>query len=183
MLNIDFSHLSGFKNITPKIPQVTSAIRTFPFAGNFESHHTMPIWKRPATPDAIEARLANSLPGAFGIRILEVGADFIRAEMPVDRRHVQPYGILHGGASVVLAETLGSIATTLTLPEGQHAVGLEVNANHVSAVPEGETVTALCRPLHLGRRTQVWQTEIHRPNGKLACVSRLTTAVLDRKAD
>jgi 1,4-dihydroxy-2-naphthoyl-CoA hydrolase len=144
---------------------------------------TMPIWKRPATPGAIEARLVNSLPGGFGIRILEVGADFIRAEMPVDRRHVQPYGILHGGASVVLAETLGSIATTLTLPEGQQAVGLEVNANHVSAVPEGETVTALCRPLHLGRRTQLWQTEIHRPNGKLACVSRLTTAVLDRKAD
>ena len=141
------------------------------------------IWLRPATPSTIEARLENSLPGTFGIRILEVGADFIRAEMPVDRRHVQPYGILHGGASVVLAETLGSIATTLTLPEGQQAVGLEVNANHVSAVPVGETVTALCRPLHLGRRTQVWQTEIHRPNGKLACVSRLTTAVLDRKAD
>jgi 1,4-dihydroxy-2-naphthoyl-CoA hydrolase len=183
VLNIDFSHLSGSKGTTPKIAKVTSAIAIFPFAGNFESHHTMPIWKRPATPDAIEARLANSLPGAFGIRILEVGTDFIRAEMPVDRRHVQPYGILHGGASVVLAETLGSIATTLTLPEGQQAVGLEVNANHVSAVPEGETVTALCRPLHLGRRTQVWQTEIHRPNGKLACVSRLTTAVLDRKAD
>jgi 1,4-dihydroxy-2-naphthoyl-CoA hydrolase len=90
---------------------------------------------------------------------------------------------LHGGASVVLAETLGSLATTLTLPEGQQAVGLEVNANHVSAVPEGESVTALCRPLHLGRRTQVWQTEIHRANGKLACVSRLTTAVLDRKAE
>ena len=92
----------------------------------------MSIWKRPATPAAIEARMANSLPGAFGIRILEVGPDFIRAEMPVDRRHVQPYGILHGGASVVLAETLGSLATTLTLPEGQQAVGLEVNANHVS---------------------------------------------------
>jgi len=143
----------------------------------------MPIWKRPAIAEAIEARLANSLPGAFGIRILEVGPDFLSAEMPVDRRHVQPYGILHGGASVVLAETLGSIATTLTLPEGQNAVGLEVNAKDVSAVPEGEIVTALCRPLHLGRRTQVWQTEIHRPNGKLACVSRLTTAVLDRKAE
>ena len=110
----------------------------------------MPIWKRPAIAEAIEARLANSLPGAFGIRILEVGPDFLSAEMPVDRRHVQPYGILHGGASVVLAETLGSIATTLTLPEGQNAVGLEVNAKDVSAVPEGEIVTALCRPLHLG---------------------------------
>ena len=143
----------------------------------------MSIWTRPAKSEAIQARLAGSLPGAFGIRILEVGPDFLRAEMPVDRRHVQPYGILHGGASVVLAETLGSIATTLTLPEGQHAVGLEVNANHLSAVPEGETVTALCRALHLGRRTQVWQTEIQRPNGKLACVSRLTTMVLDPKAD
>jgi len=143
----------------------------------------MSIWKRPATAQAIEARLADSLPGAFGIRILEVGPDFLRAEMPVDRRHVQPYGILHGGASVVLAETLGSIATVLTLPEGQHAVGLEVNANHLSAVPAGETVSALCRPLHLGRRTQVWQTEIHRRDGKLACVSRLTTMVLDGKTD
>lgn len=143
----------------------------------------MPIWRRPATPDIIQSRLADSLPGAFGIRILEIGPDFLRAEMPVDRRHVQPYGILHGGASVVLAETLGSIATILTLPEGQHAVGLEVNANHLSAVPEGETVTALCRPLHLGRRTQVWQTDIERPNGKLACVSRLTTMVLDAKPD
>jgi len=143
----------------------------------------MSIWKRPPTAQAIEARLADSLPGAFGIRILEVGPDFLRAEMPVDRRHVQPYGILHGGASVVLAETLGSIATVLTLPEGQHAVGLEVNANHLSAVPAGETVSALCRPLHLGRRTQVWQTEIHRRDGKLACVSRLTTMVLDGKTD
>ena len=143
----------------------------------------MPIWKRPASPEAIQARLAHSLPGAFGIRILEVGPDFLRAEMPVDRRHVQPYGILHGGASVVIAETLGSIATILALPEGQHAVGLEVNANHLSAVPEGETVTAVCRPFHLGQRTQVWQTEIQRPNGKLACVSRLTTMVLDAKPD
>jgi 1,4-dihydroxy-2-naphthoyl-CoA hydrolase len=143
----------------------------------------MPIWKRPASPEAIQARLAHSLPGAFGIRILEVGPDFLRAEMPVDRRHVQPFGILHGGASVVIAETLGSIATILALPEGQHAVGLEVNANHLSAVPEGETVTAVCRPFHLGQRTQVWQTEIQRPNGKLACVSRLTTMVLDAKPD
>lgn len=138
----------------------------------------MTIWQRPAEPAVIEARFKDSLPGLFGIRILEVGPDFIRAEMPVDHRHVQPFGILHGGASVVLAETLGSIASSLTLPQTQRAVGLEINANHVAAVQHGQAVKALCRPLHLGRTTQVWQTEIHRPDGRLACVSRLTTAVI-----
>ena len=141
----------------------------------------MGIWHRQAQPDEMERRFQGSLPGLFGIRILEVGPDFIRAEMPVDERHVQPFGILHGGASVVLAETLGSIASSLTLPEGKRAVGLEINANHVAPVAKGQTVTALCRPLHVGRTTQVWQTEIHRADGRLACVSRLTTAVLDAR--
>jgi 1,4-dihydroxy-2-naphthoyl-CoA hydrolase len=139
----------------------------------------MAIWQRPAVAAEMEARFAGSLPGLFGIRIIEVGEDFLAAAMPVDERHVQPFGILHGGASVVLAETLGSIASTLTLPEGKRAVGLEVNANHVAAVPRGEEVRAVCRPLHLGRTTQVWQTEIRRADGRLACVSRLTTAVVD----
>lgn len=138
----------------------------------------MSIWRGPAEPAEMEKRFQDSLPGLFGIRIVEVGPDFIRAEMPVDDRHVQPFGILHGGASVVLAETLGSIASSLTLPEGLRAVGLEVNANHVAGVPKGQTVTAVCRPLHVGRTTQVWQTEIHRADGRLACVSRLTTAVV-----
>ena len=129
----------------------------------------------------MEARFAGSLPGHFGIRILEVGPDFIRAEMPVDDRHVQPFGILHGGASVVLAETLGSMASNLTLPEGRMAVGLEVNANHIASVPRGESVSAICRALHVGRSTQVWQTEIRRADGRLACVSRLTTAIVDRR--
>jgi 1,4-dihydroxy-2-naphthoyl-CoA hydrolase len=141
----------------------------------------MVIWQRAADPAAMEARFAGSLPGAFGIRILEVGPDFLRAEMPVDDRHAQPFGILHGGASVVLAETLGSIASTLTLPEGRRAVGLEVNANHVASVAKGQVVTAVCRPLHLGRTTQVWQTEIRRADGRLACVSRLTTAVVEAR--
>jgi 1,4-dihydroxy-2-naphthoyl-CoA hydrolase len=114
---------------------------------------------------------------------VEVGPDFIRAEMPVDHRHVQPFGLLHGGASVVLAETLGSMASALTLPEDRMAVGLEVNANHVAGVPKGQVVTALCRPLHVGRTTQVWQTEIHRADGRLACVSRLTTAIVERRGD
>jgi 1,4-dihydroxy-2-naphthoyl-CoA hydrolase len=141
----------------------------------------MKIWRIPVEPAQIEARMAGSLPGHFGIRILEVGDDFLRAEMHVDDRHVQPFGILHGGASVVLAETLGSIASTLTLPEGKRAVGLEVNANHIAPVPKGEVVTATCRPLYVGRTTQVWQTEIRRADGRLACVSRLTTAVVDRR--
>jgi 1,4-dihydroxy-2-naphthoyl-CoA hydrolase len=139
----------------------------------------MAIWRREAVAAEIEARFAGSLPGHFSIRILEIGEDFLRGEMPVDDRHVQPFGILHGGASVVLAETLGSIASTLTLPDGLRAVGLEVNANHVAAVPQGDAVTGTCRPLHLGRSTQVWQTEIRRRDGKLACVSRLTTAVVE----
>lgn len=139
----------------------------------------MAIWKRRADLAEMEARFQGSLPGLFGIRIVEVGEDFIRAEMPVDERHVQPFGILHGGASVVLAETIGSMASTLTLEEGRRAVGLEINANHVAGVPKGEVVTAVCRPLHLGRTTQVWQTEIRRADGRLACVSRLTTAVVE----
>jgi 1,4-dihydroxy-2-naphthoyl-CoA hydrolase len=139
----------------------------------------MAIWKRRADAAEMQARFEGSLPGLFGIRIIEVGEDFIRAEMPVDERHVQPFGILHGGASVVLAETIGSMASTLTLEEGRRAVGLEINANHVAGVPKGEVVTATCRPLHLGRTTQVWQTEIRRSDGRLACVSRLTTAVVE----
>jgi 1,4-dihydroxy-2-naphthoyl-CoA hydrolase len=91
-------------------------------------------------------------------------------------------GLLHGGVSVVLAETLGTIGCVLTLPEGLHAVGLEVNANHVAGVPVGARVTAVCRPLHTGRRTQVWQTEIRREDGRLACVSRLTCAVIEAEA-
>ena len=140
----------------------------------------MSIWRRSTDPAGLEARFAGSLPGLFGIRIIEVGPDFIRAEMPVDERHAQPFGILHGGASVVLAETLGSMASNMTLPEGRAAVGLEVNANHIASVPKGQSVTAVCRPFHIGRTTQVWQTEIHRADGRLACVSRLTTAVVER---
>ncbi|MBR0653004.1 hotdog fold thioesterase [Roseomonas terrae] len=141
----------------------------------------MSIWRRRADPAEMEARFQSSLPGLFGIRIIEVGADFIRAEMPVDNRHVQPFGILHGGASVVLAETIGSIASTLTLPDDRRAVGLEINANHIAPVPSGQVVSATCRALHIGRTTQVWQTEIHRADGRLACVSRLTTAVVERR--
>jgi 1,4-dihydroxy-2-naphthoyl-CoA hydrolase len=139
----------------------------------------MALWKRAATPEAINARMGNTAPGLLGIRITEVAPDALHAEMPVDHRHAQPMGLLHGGVSVVLSETLGTIGCVLTLPDGLHAVGLEVNANHIGAVPVGGRVTAICRPLHTGRRTQVWQTEIRREDGKLACVSRLTCAVIE----
>lgn len=139
----------------------------------------MALWKKAhASVEAIQARMDRCMPGHLGIRVLELGEDFIRAEMPVDARTAQPFGLLHGGASVVLSETLGSLASILALPEGRTAVGIEVNANHMAAVPVGQTVTAICRPLHVGRSTQVWQTEIRRADGRLACVSRLTCQVI-----
>jgi len=140
----------------------------------------MSIWKKSVDLAEVNAHTENTLSSLLDIRITEFGPDWLRAEMPVDARHVQPFRILHGGCSVVLSETVGSVACYLALPEGQICVGLEINANHIAAVPEGQTVTALCRALHVGRTTHVWQTEIFRADGKLACVSRLTCAVLTR---
>jgi 1,4-dihydroxy-2-naphthoyl-CoA hydrolase len=139
----------------------------------------MSIWKRAATLEDLNARMQDNAAGLLGIRLTEIGPDFLRATMPVDQRHAQPFGLLHGGVSVVLSETLGTIASILTLPEGRIAVGIEVNANHLAGVPVGQSVTAECRPLHTGRTTQVWQTEIRRADGRLACVSRLTCAVIE----
>jgi len=139
---------------------------------------TPPIWKKPTDLAAMAARLENTAVGHLGIRITEVGPDHLRAAMRIDARHVQPWRVLHGGISAVLAETLGSIAAYLASPPGFHCVGLEINANHIAPVPEGQEVTAECRPFHTGRSTQVWQTEIRRADGRLACVSRLTCAVL-----
>ncbi|WP_439598928.1 hotdog fold thioesterase [Falsiroseomonas sp.] len=139
----------------------------------------MTLWKRDWTPAQINARMADNMAGMLGIEVTEIGAEALHATMPVDARHAQPFGLLHGGASVVLSETLGSLACMMTLDEGKRAVGIEVNANHMAGVKRGEVVTATCRPLHTGSRTHVWQTEIRRADGKLACVSRLTCAVVD----
>lgn len=138
---------------------------------------TVRIWTRDFTADGFEAAHAGTLPGLLGMRVTEVGPDFVRAAMPVDERHIQPYGILHGGGSVVLAETVGSFAGAMAAPEGHRVVGVEVNANHLAPVRKGDEVTALCRPLRLGRTLQVWEIEIRRGDGTLTCVSRLTTAV------
>ena len=115
-----------------------------------------------------------------GLELVEIGADYLKGQMPVDERTKQPFGILHGGASCVLSESLGSIAAWMCInPETQRAVGLEINANHIRSVTEG-LVTGLCRPLHVGRRTQVWQTDIFNDAQKMVCTSRLTVAILDR---
>ena len=114
----------------------------------------------------------------LGIRFTAIGENFLEAEMPVDRRTHQPRGILHGGASVALAETLGSVGAALTVdPAKFRCVGLEINANHIRSVSEG-VVTGRAEPIHIGRTTQVWEIRIRDKEDKLVCVSRLTMAVL-----
>ena len=136
-----------------------------------------PLFRRPASPASLAAQHRGTTVEHLGIEFLQVGPDLLRARMPVDARTRQPAGILHGGASVVLAETLGSVAATLCLPPGQHAVGLDINANHVRAIREG-WVIGECRPVHVGRSTQVWQIELRDEAGRLICTSRITMAIL-----
>lgn len=138
------------------------------------------IWHRPITTDVLNELGAGSMVEHLGIRYTEVGRDYLKGTMPVDARTHQPFGVLHGGASVALAETLASTAANCCVdPEQEHCVGLEVNANHMRSVREG-IVTGTARPLHLGRSTQVWETEILDEKERRVCVSRLTVAVLDR---
>ena len=113
----------------------------------------------------------------LGMEFLEVGDDFITARVPVDTRTKQPYGLLHGGVSVVLAETLGSCGAAFSCPSGHRAVGLDINANHLKGATSG-WVTGTTRPVHIGRTTQVWQIDLKNDAGELTCVSRITMAVL-----
>ena len=134
-------------------------------------------------PDIARANAAtrNTLLGALGIELTEIGEDFVRGRMPVDDRTRQPYGLLHGGASVALAETLGSFAGNLCLdPAESAAVGLEISANHIRGVTSGE-VTGTARVIHIGRSTQVWDIRIEDEAGRLVCVSRLTLAVVPKR--
>ena len=133
-------------------------------------------WPQGTTLAALKARSAGTLMEALGIVFTELGDGYLRATMPVDARTHQPYGLLHGGASVALAETLGSSAGAM-LAGGNAVVGLEINANHLSAVREG-TVTGTTRPLHIGRSTQVWEIHIEDEAGRPVCISRITLAVL-----
>lgn len=140
----------------------------------------MSIWKRPVTVEALNALSARTANAQLGIEITEVGDDYLRARVPVDDRTRQPYGLLHGGVSVVLAETLGSCGAACATPEGTRVVGLEVNANHLRSATEG-WVTGTARALHIGRATQVWQIEMRDDAGRMTCISRITMAVLGER--
>lgn len=117
----------------------------------------------------------------LGIEITEIGEIFLKGTMPVDSRTKQPFGLLHGGASVVLAETLGSIASNGVVDSSKYAVvGLEINANHIKSAKNG-LVSGLAKPIHLGKRTHVWEITINNDNGDLVCISRFTAAIIDKK--
>ncbi|ROH86686.1 hotdog fold thioesterase [Stagnimonas aquatica] len=140
----------------------------------------MSIWKWQTTPEQMQQMATNSMSGHIGLKVTEIGPDYVRGTMPVDQRTKQPYGRLHGGANVVLAEELGSFGANMCLdPNEAFAVGLEINANHLRGVTSG-TVTGTARPVHLGRSTQVWEIRIETEAGELACISRLTVAVVSK---
>lgn len=141
----------------------------------------MSIWKVDIEVGQMNAMAPGSMLAATGIEFTERGPDFLKARMPVDERTKQPFGILHGGASLVLAETVGSAAAQMCVdPERQTCVGLDINANHLKSV-RGGFVYATGTPIHIGKRTQVWQIFIHDEEDDQVCIARLTVAVLDKK--
>jgi uncharacterized protein (TIGR00369 family) len=139
------------------------------------------LFRRATTLEELNALSRDTAIAALGVVFTEIGADYLRATMPVDARTLQPYGLLHGGASVLLAETLGSSAANLCVDTDAMCVGIEINANHLAPAREG-IVIGTTRPLHVGRSTQVWETRIEDRSGRLVCISRLTLAVVGRRA-
>jgi 1,4-dihydroxy-2-naphthoyl-CoA hydrolase len=140
----------------------------------------MSIWQEHVNLEDINNRSQNTLAAFLGVKFSEIGDDYIKATMPVNDRTKQPIGILHGGANVVLAETLASTAANCVINiDIEYCVGLEINANHIRSVTSG-LVEGITHPLHLGRRTQVWQIDIFNTQGKLSCSSRMTAAVIQR---
>jgi 1,4-dihydroxy-2-naphthoyl-CoA hydrolase len=138
------------------------------------------LWHKAYTLADLRQMEPGTMMQHIGIELMELGPDFLSGRMPVDARTKQPAGLLHGGASVTLAETLGSLAAYLVIdPERKSCVGLDINANHLRSVREG-WVFGTARPLHLGNRTQVWSIEIKDELGRLICISRITMAILDR---
>jgi 1,4-dihydroxy-2-naphthoyl-CoA hydrolase len=142
----------------------------------------MSIWRSLRTIEELNGNRQGTLIGTLGILFTEIGADFVRGTMPVDVRTVQPYGLLHGGASVALAETLGSMGASMCVDADEYqVVGQEINANHVRAARSG-LVTGTARAVHLGGRTHVWSIDIVNDVQKLVCISRITMAVIKRGA-
>jgi 1,4-dihydroxy-2-naphthoyl-CoA hydrolase len=140
----------------------------------------MTIWQKPISVELLTQLHIGTAVAHLGIEFLAVGDDTITARVPVDARTLQPYGLLHGGVSVVLAETLGSCGAAFASPEGVRSVGLDINANHLRAATSG-WVTGTTRPIHRGRSTQVWHIDLHNDAGQLTCVSRITMAMLAAK--
>lgn len=139
------------------------------------------IWREGVTLEYLRSRLVDTLPVHLGMEITELGEDYLTGTMPVDSRTCQPMRILHGGASVALAESLGSWAANAVVDNSRYAcVGQEINANHLRPVPVGRRVTGTARPFHLGARSQVWGIHIFDDRQQLVCVSRLTMAVINR---
>lgn len=141
----------------------------------------MALFNPGATVEMLNKMSANTMVQHVGIEFTRIGDDFIEAKMPVDNRTHQPLGLLHGGASVVLAETLGSVAASCCVDiTKQYCVGLDINANHIKSVRAG-FVTGITKPVHIGKRTQVWEIKITNEQNELVCVSRITMAVIDKK--
>ncbi len=139
------------------------------------------IWYKPFTLEHLNQTGVGTMVDFLGISFVEIGDDYLKATMPVTAKTKQPMGILHGGANVVLAETLASVAAMVVLnTETHYSVGLDINANHIRSVSEG-IITGITRPLHLGRTTQVWSIDIFNEKGSLTCTSRMTAAVIERK--
>ena len=140
------------------------------------------MWYKPYKLEDLKGDMrCSGMAESIGFELIEVRDDALVGRLPVDHRTKQPFGILHGGASCVLSESLGSIAGWMCVdPEKKAAVGLEINANHIRSVSEGY-VTGICKPIHVGRRTHVWQTDIFNDDDKLVCTSRLTVAIIDKE--
>jgi 1,4-dihydroxy-2-naphthoyl-CoA hydrolase len=141
----------------------------------------MPLFNPDVTLTSLNTMSGNTMVAHIGIEFTHIGDDFIEARMPVDHRTHQPLGLLHGGASVALAETLGSVAATCCIDMSkQYCVGLEINANHIKSVRDG-FVIGTTKPIHIGKKTHVWEIRITNEQRELVCVSRITMAIIDRK--
>ena len=140
------------------------------------------IWKRKIDIESLNTSREKSLVEHLGIEYTQFGDDFLEATMPVDHRTKQPYGILHGGASVALAETLGSVASSLCIPADENTipVGIEINANHLKSVSRGKVI-GKATPVRIGRSLHVWNIEIRNDKDELTCVSRLTCMIIEKK--
>ncbi len=142
-----------------------------------------PIWKTPITLEEVNRRAKNSLSDHLGIEFTDVGDEHLTATMPIDHRTIQPMGVMHGGASCALAETVGSAAANYCVDQTEKVcVGLDININHIRAVRSGGVVTGIARPLHLGNTTQVWEIKIFNELKQLVSISRLTMAVIGKQS-